>query len=301
MKLEPKYPIFIPSKGRSDKAMTISMFLKDDVDFHIVVEPQDVENYEQFGRDRLLILPENDQGLVYARNWIKEYSISQGHERHWQFDDDIRKMRRIYKGYRLPCESGIALAMLEKFVDRYENIALASFNSDFFIPVTGGTARSHRPPFFLNFRCYTCFLMLNSIPNKWRYRYNEDTDMTLQVLADGWCTILFNAYLIDTPETMSYGGGQTPVYVDDGRLKMSRDLERVWPGVVTTRRRYGRPQHRVKDRWAKFDTPLIRRKDVDWKALEEKGANEFGMRLHQVEDEIESQKLRDLIEHQDDE
>lgn len=296
MTIQPSFPIYIPSKGRADKQYTAKMFMKDQVDFHIVIEPNEVDNYREYA-DKLLVLPKNNQGLVYSRNWIKEYSVNQGEKRHWQFDDDIEYISRLYKGYRIRCQSNVALKISEDFVERYENVALASLNAEMFIPVSKGmTLNSFKwPPFYLNQRCYTCFLMLNSLPNQWRYRYNEDTDMTLQVLADGWCTILFNAFLIATKETMLYAGGQTAIYVDDGRLQMSRQLERVWPGVVETRRRFGRPQHYIKGQWNKFDTQLIPRKDIDWDKLKKSGPNEYGLTLKQVAPEIQSDGVRKLL------
>jgi hypothetical protein len=287
-----RYPVYIPSKGRADKAYTARMFLKDGVDFKIVVEPQEVTRYaEVLGEDRLLVLPENDRGLVYSRNWIKDHSIAGGHERHWQFDDDIPYMQRAYKGRKIRCSSRAALAALEDFVDRYENIALASFNSDFFVPYVAGFSEMQKPPFHLNFRCYTCFLVLNSLPNRWRYRYNEDTDMTLQVLTAGWCTILLNVFLISTPATMTHGGGQTDIYIDDGRLRMSRQLERVWPGVVTTKRRFRRPQHKVKGTWKFFDTPLKLKPEVN---LDDMQPNEYGLELKEVAP-VQSDDLRELL------
>lgn len=244
--------------------LTAEMFMNDGVDFKMVVESQEAAAYSKIvGEERICILPDSNRGLVFSRNWIKDYSRDQGHLRHWQFDDDIRCMMRLHKGRRIACSSRIALCAAEDFVDRYENIALASFNSHFFVPANRGTIRDLKPPFFLNSRCYTCFLVLNSLPNKWRNRYNEDTDMSLQVIADGWCTILFNAFLINTPTTMTHQGGQTSIYINDGRLKMARQLERVWPGVVTTYRRFQRPQHRVRDAWMKFDTPLKLKKEFD--------------------------------------
>lgn len=292
MKVLPRYPVYIPTKGRAKQFLTARMFEADGVDFRVVVEPNEVERYAEWA-GRLLVMPENDRGLVYARNWIKDYSKSRGEERHWQFDDDIEYASRILKGYRIRCDSNVALAAAEDFADRYENVALLSFNSEFFLPCNGGTLSSQRwPPFYRNARCYTCFLVLNSLPNRWRQRYNEDTDMSLQVLADGWCTVLINAFMIKTKTTMSSGGGQTPIYVNDGRLKMSRQLERVWPGVVTTRRRFGRPQHYVKDHWEKFDTPLRLKPGVDLSKL---GPNEYGLRLKAMV-APRSETMRELLE-----
>lgn len=291
----PKYPIFIPSLGRADNLLTAKMFLRDGVEFKIVVQPDQVEAYAEIhGADRLLVLPEDGKGLVYARNWIKDYAVASGAERHWQFDDDIRRMVRLYDGYRIPCSSRLAIACAEEFTDRYENVALTSFNSLFFVPATDGVTRYEWPPFYLNHRCYTCFLMMNSLPNRWRFRYNEDTDMTLQVLADGWCTILFNAFLIQTPTTMTDTGGQTDIYINDGRLKMARDLERVWPGVVRVNRRFRRPQHIVKESWRRFDNQLIRKKGIRIK----KGTDEHGMSLIQKQ-EPKAENLKRLYENYD--
>ncbi len=273
MKLLPRYPIFIPSKARANDPRTMKMFDKDDVPYRVVVQPDQVAAYREWKeRDLLLILPENGRGLVYARNWIKDFATEEGYERHWQFDDDVTWLGMLHKGYRIQCNAGIALAACEDFVDQYDNVKLASLNAQMFL-ICNGMAQSYIPPFYLNSRCYTVFLISNSIPNRWRFQYNEDTDMTLQVLSDGWCTILFNTYFMHTPgteqnATNSTGkqgektGGQASVYAGDGRLKMARDLERVWPGVVKTTRRFQRPQHSISGSWTKFDTRLIRRKDA---------------------------------------
>lgn len=291
--MNPRYPIYIPSKGRADNLMTAAMFVADDVDFRVVVEPSQVEAYRAF-KDRLLVLPEDNKGLVYSRNWIKDHSISEGHARHWQFDDDIKEMYRYHRGFRLACSSRIALCVMEDFVDRYENVALSTFNSYFFLPCASGIAYNKLPPFYINYRCYTCFLVLNALPNRWRHRYNEDTDMSLQVLADGWCTIMFNTFAIQTPETMSAKGGQTDIYVNDGRLRMARQLERVWPGVVETKRRFGRPQHVVKGVWKKFDTPLKLKPGIDPSKMK---PNNYGLKLKAVK-EVRSPNLLRLLAEQ---
>lgn len=288
-KIMPRYPIYVPSKGRADRCLTARFLIKDGVPFHLVVEPQEEDVYAAFfGKERLLVLPFRDRGLIFARNWIKEHATDAGHLRHWQLDDNIRMVRRRFRGKRVPCRFGVALAVVEDFVDRYENVAVAGLNYRAF--VVSGT---RKPPFHLNQRVYSCSLILNSLPHKWRSKYNDDTDFCLQVLADGWCTILFNAFFIDKVKTMTVKGGNTPIYQGDGRLKMARSLERLWPGVVTTHRRFGRPQHHVKDHWRRFDTPLKLKPGIDLDGL---GTDEHGMRLVQVRSEIESEELAELMQ-----
>jgi hypothetical protein len=74
---------------------------------------------------------------------------------------------------------------------------------------------------------------------------------------------------------------------------MARSLERVWPYVVSVDRRFDRPQHVVRDEWRKFDTPLIRRKDIDFSKFEK--INNYGLELKQISDEIKSEYVQALV------
>lgn len=197
MKHLPKYPIYIPSKGRAGKHLTTRFLDRDGVPYRMVVEPQEADTYlKQYGAEHVLVLPFADRGLHETRNWIKDHSTVAGDEKHWQLDDNIRGIWRRYKGKRIPCRSGVALRVIEDFTDRYENIALAGMNYEMF----GATYKA--PPFYLNCHVYSCTLIMNQVQNRWRVRYNDDVDMCLQVLSDGWCTVLFNAFLIQKATTI---------------------------------------------------------------------------------------------------
>lgn len=289
---KPRYPVYVISKGRADACLTARFFIQDKLDFKLVVEPQEADAYiQKYGEDRVLILPFSNLGLgsIPARNWVWEHSKAAGFERHWIFDDNIKRIMRRYKARRIRCDSGPAIAALEDFTDRYENIAICGMNYAMFVP-----DRRTYQAFFLNNHVYSCLLIKNDLPHRWRGRYNEDTDLCLQVLADGWCTVLTNVFMIDKMQTMVMKGGNSDqLYKSDGRLKMARSLERAWPYVVTVDRRFQRPQHMVRDEWRKFDTPLKRRADVDFAAL---APNEYGMELRQVKPEIKSPIIQGLLD-----
>ena len=291
----PRYPVYVPSYKRHDTNLTAKFLVNDKVPFRLVVQPQEAARYMEALGDGVdyLILPKKVKGLMGTRNWIKDHAVSEGHARHWQLDDNIRMMRRWYKGKRIQCRSGIALRVCEDFTDRYENVAISGLQYEMFCcPVPGkGT-----PPFYRNSKVYSCTLVNNEIPHRWRLVYNDDVDMCLQVLSDGWCTLIINAFMINKMWTMHVKGGNTPIYKGDGRLEMARSLERAWPGVVSVKRRFNRPQHVVKDAWRKFDTPLKRRTDIDWEALEAGGPDEYGMKLKQVKPVIKSPEVRELLE-----
>jgi hypothetical protein len=290
----PRYPIYVISKGRHDQCLTANFLVKDGVPFHLVVEPQEADLYiEKYGKERVFILPFSNLGLggIPARNWVKDHATKQGHVRHWILDDNIRDVQRWYDGdKRITCHSGTAFAVAEDFTDRYENVAISGLNYAMWAFHNSGGSR---PPFNANVHVYSCLLILNSIPHKWRGRYNEDTDLCLQVLADGWCTILINAFVVRKVRTMAMKGGNSDLlYKGDGRLKMARSLERMWPGVVEVGRRFKRPQHVVKYSWGRFDTPLKLKKGIN---LAKMKPNEYGLKLVQVAPVVKNEGLQKLL------
>ncbi len=198
--MKPRYPVYIISKGRFENCLTAKFMLKDELEFFLVVEPQEADEYKKrYGAERVLILPFSNLclGGIPARNWVWEHAKKSGSKRHWIFDDNIRTMERRYNAYRVRCNSGPALAACEDFVDRYQNIAIAGPNYSMFCP-----DRTPCAPFYLNNHVYSALLILNELPMRWRGRYNEDTDLCLQALSSGWCTILFNIFLIQKMTTM---------------------------------------------------------------------------------------------------
>jgi hypothetical protein len=273
----PRYPIYIISKGRADRCLSMKLLDRHRVDYRVVVEPQEEDAYaDAVGRERLLVLPFSNLGLgsIPARNWVWEHSLEAGDVRHWIMDDNIRNFRRSYRGERIPCDAGPAFAVAEDFSDRYTNVALTGFQYQSF-------GFKNRPVVSRNVHVYSCTLIRNELPFRWRGRYNEDTDLCLQALSHGLCTVSVNLFLIDKATTMSMRGGNTDeLYAGDGRLHMARALERLWPGVVRVGRRYGRPQHVVD--WARFDTPLELRDDVDLASFK---PNEYGYDLSVVRPE----------------
>lgn len=287
----PRHPIYVISKGRWNKCLTARFLVADGVPFKLVVEPQESEDYAaEFGWDRLLVLPFSNLGLggIPARNWVWEHAKASGAARHWILDDNISYMFRRWRAQRIRCNSKLAFSSVEDFTDRYENVAIAGLNYAMFVP-----DRGKKPPFSLNNHVYSCLLIDCALPYRWRGRYNEDTDLCLQVLAAGLCTVLVNAFLIQKLPTMTMKGGNADIYKGDGRLKMARTLERAWPYVASVDRRFRRPQHKVRDEWRKFDTQLKLREGVDLSKLPE--VDDRGFRLKKVADVVKSSHLNELL------
>lgn len=276
--MHPRYPVYIVSKGRPDTRLTSRALEGMGVRYSIVVEPQEHAAYASaIEPSKILSLPFSDlgQGSIPARNWIWDRAIESGAARHWVLDDNIRYFHRFQQNRRYVMRSGATFAAIEDFVDRYTNVALAGMQYEKFAPIKV----KHTQPFALNTRIYSCILIQNDIPYRWRGRYNEDTDLSLRVLKSGWCTVLFYAFLAEKAATMTMRGGNTDELYRrdatfDGRLEMARSLQRQHPDVVRIARKWGRWQHQVDYRPFRRNR-LIRRPGVEIAD----GVNEYGMRL----------------------
>ncbi len=207
--LVPKYPIYIVFKGRWEKPLTAMQLEAFGTPYRIVVEPQEYEHYSKvIDPEKILKLPFSNlgQGSIPARNWIWEHAIETGAKRHWILDDNLYMFLRFNKNLKVPVSDGTIFAIAENKVDCYDNVAIAGFNYIHFIERKKG---NRYKPFRLNTRIYSCILIQNDIPYRWRGKYNEDTDLSIRVLKDGWCTLLFNAFLADKTTTMRMAGGNT--------------------------------------------------------------------------------------------
>jgi len=275
--VNPQYPVYIVSKGRWESRLTSKALERLGVPYKIVVEPQEQSRYASvIDSSKILVLPFSNlgQGSIPARNWIWEHALASKTKRHWILDDNIATFRRFNHNLQVCVSSGTIFKAAEDFVDRYENVALAGFQ------YTSLALRKYPyPPFYLNCRIYSCILIQNDIPYRWRGKYNEDTDLSLRVLKDGWCTILFFAFLADKQATMTMAGGNTDeLYRQDetmdGRLLMSQSLIRQHPDVVRLTRKWGHWHHLVDYRPFRANR-LVRKSKIKIPP----NNNEYGMKL----------------------
>ena len=173
--MNPEYPVYVISKGRWESRLTSKTLEELEVPYHIVIEPQEYKDYSKvIDPKKIYKLPFSNlgQGSIPARNWVWEHALSKGASYHWILDDNIDGFFRYNNNFKDPVTSGTIFKCAEDFVDRYENVALAGFQYLFF-----ATSCRQRPAFILNTRIYSCILIRNDIPYRWRGKYNEDTDV----------------------------------------------------------------------------------------------------------------------------
>ena len=262
----PKYPIYIVSKSRWSNGLTYKALDEMGVDYKVIVEEEEYENYQKhINSSKLLILPkkylkeydtfwhDGDEriGPGAARNFAWDHSSSIGYERHWVMDDNIDAFHRLHLNEKSEVKCGSTLRAMEDFTERYENVYISGPNYYSFVKSTDSV-----PPFIFNTRIYSCLLIKNDIPYRWRGRYNEDTDICLRILKDGHCTIQFNAFLQGKVTTQRMAGGNTKVfYNEDGTWLKSKMLEEMHPDVAKVVYKFNRWHHHVDYRPFKGNDP----------------------------------------------
>ena len=245
--MQNKYPIYIISKGRWDNPKTAKSLDRMNVDYQICVEPNEYRDYVRvIGEKKTRKLPQNfselGEGSIPVRNWVFDDAVQRGYDRHWILDDNIYHFYRLNRNRKIQVRSPAPFVACENFTERYAKIAMSGMNYTFFAP-----QRENVPPFYVNTRIYSCILINNKIPFRWRGRYNEDTDLSLRCLKGGWDTILFNAFLCKKTVSLKDRGGNTDTVYNTGdqRLEFARSLQRQHPNVVKVVRRYNRWHHEV--------------------------------------------------------
>lgn len=254
-----KTPLYIVSKGRYETQLTSKSLSSMGIPHFVVVESSERDKYARRATKhaQIIVLDENykfqydtfdEYGMTKstgpgpARNFAWAHSIELGARWHWVMDDNINGFFRFNHNLKTPVSSPRFFEVMSDFCRRYDNVAMAGPN--YFMFVSRKEARV--PPYVLNTRIYSCNLIRNDVPMRWRGRYNEDTDLSLRMLKAGWCTVQFNALLQYKMPTQQIKGGNTgEFYAEEGTRPKSQMIADMHPDVARVVDRFSRVHHYV--------------------------------------------------------
>ena len=223
------YPIYIPSKARSNASYVAKLLQKEEIPFTMVIEPQDFKDYSKiWGEDKLFVMPKDNQGVDYTRNACKDESIRRGELWHWQIDDNVQAFYTVENKKAVKSTAKHVLEKAESFVDKFSNIGIAG-------PAQNSFVYSRNGNFGINRQCVSVFMINNGLPLRWRGQVASDTDYSMQVLHYDdrkWCTLLIYALVFSKPSQNSMPGGMTPIRaVEETRKQAAQQLVKAWPGA----------------------------------------------------------------------
>ena len=256
------------------------------IPYKVVVDADQYEDYAKvIDKENILTLPiEYRENYDYfwkekktcsgpARNFVWDHSVKNGDSHHWILDDNIQGFVRLNKNKKIMCKSSSFFSAMEDFVLRFSNVGMSGPDYRFF-----AEQNSKLPPYVVNHKMYSCLLIKNDIPFRWRGTYNEDVDLCLRIMKSKLCIIQFKAFLQNKAATQTVqGGNMDAIYQKEGTYLKSKMLQEMHPDLVKIVERYGRPHHFVDYR--PFERlKLIPKKDLKIK----KGINSYGMKLIEV-------------------
>lgn len=243
------YPIFVPSKGRADCATVLKVLEASRLNYMLFVEPQDEAAYRAaYPTADMMVLPGNDQGITYVRQFMLAYARSQGLTWYWQIDDNIEG----FKEHNKPATARAALSFAEGVAAQYEHVALVGLDYQQY-------AFRSEVDFSANRFAYCCVLTNTATGLDYMQGVDtkEDTAFVLQHLTASWGTLLIHRYSMIKPtlgDSAGKRGGLVEVYKARRNEDAARRVHEAFPMFTTLiPKRNGID---VKILWNEFKTPL---------------------------------------------
>lgn len=213
-----KYPIAVLSFNRANDrdGLTHKLLTKMRIKHFMFIEPQHEEMYKQWFNPEyceLIICPRNfsedKMGSCRVRTYICEY-FNDKFDRVWMLDDNIKHYGRFQSGVKNKIEGHGIFSSVEEYIKQYDNVGLVSHN--FWPFITEGQGRSC---IVKNGKCFSSILCPTDAV--WKYKYEEDTLLSIEYIQQGKCNLCFNHIVYDKPTSgVSKGGNQDNLYNNGG-------------------------------------------------------------------------------------
>ena len=186
--------------------------------------------------------------------------------------------------FRSKARTGACFSIAEEFFTRFQNLSMGSLNYSKFVKES-----DHVPAYVMNTRMYSCIFIKNSIPYRWRGRYNEDTILSLDVLTHGGCTCQLNAFLADKLTTQRIDGGNNEMFYEhEGTYNKSKMLVDVYPQYARMVHKFSRIHHHVD--YSSFKQKLIYREGFEPTTAED---NQRGLKIVKIPVEWDGDASKD--------
>lgn len=208
--------IFVPSRGRADiNTSTMNYASAEGVALNIVVEPQEYEKYYSIhgNNHRILTLPENNLGISYARNYIKNYAEQSGLPFFWMLDDDINGLYRR-EGTRL-IKHGFSATDEARQLFIENNVAIGAMQYRQY-------AWCEKKELNFNVACVVAVFFDVEKTKNLSYdptcNGKEDIDICISAIRNKLITCKTSLYALNCPPAGKQQGGMTDIYYSvDGK------------------------------------------------------------------------------------
>lgn len=222
LKTKIKFPIAILSFGRyNDCGRTHKLLTKLKIDHFLFVEPFEYDEYKKWYNPEFCVLVKSpkdfhtlNMGSTPMRNYILDYFWERdkyfeekGMEiyRVWMLDDNIKDYKRLYGGIKNTIESREIFTSIEEYVERYDNVGIASHNFQPYVNEGG-----NRTILIKNGKCYSSMLIPNQHKGiRFEHKHQEDNFISIKYVCKGYTNLCFNHITYNKNTSGKDKGGNT--------------------------------------------------------------------------------------------
>tara|TARA_R110001592_G_scaffold262157_2_gene527189 strand:+ start:1004 stop:1816 length:813 start_codon:yes stop_codon:yes gene_type:complete len=220
------FPIFIPSKSRSNTCTTAQLLKKYGLPFTLFIYNDDYDDYLlKFHKDNLFIVPDYVKGITAKRQFMLDYARSNNYEWFFMIDDDIQK---IYVRPVGVIGKSLTPLTIKEFVETiYKFIKfIESKNPYHSIYEVGFKERAfgiQKSPVSINTDIGPIHLM--NVKNIENINYDsdmialEDTDFCVRNIKNNKINIKLNHFIFFAPKSGTNKGGLEDIYNQSGKTK----------------------------------------------------------------------------------
>ena len=215
------FNIFIPSKSRANDSILLKHLNNKRLPFHVVVEPQDAKKYlETYPYGKIIILPKNNGGIAYVRQYILEYAHSKKMTWIWMLDDDISPQISVIDRNNKLSKKSLYATMQQIITESFQRGFPKAYKIDInkHIDKIAQIGFKHvlwlreYPKYSINAQVVCNQITALNVPLLQKHQigyhpglnFREDIDLTLQIMQSGLLTVRFNRYGYDCNHRRDY-------------------------------------------------------------------------------------------------
>ena len=277
-----KYPIFIISYNRAKNHLTAKHLASWGVKHYMVVHKDQLADYKKYMTEEMKTyttflefddsykfkyetcdnIPHSvkNAGSGAERNFAWDYAKDVLKTKaHWLMDDNMGfyyiagiTAKNVY--VRKSCNKDVFYKLFkngEDFFDRYSNLMMIELTA------SEMCISKMRVSYALNTRCFSCNLIWNDMPIRWRGRYNEDVILSTDIMVAGYCIASYRGGVLKHKQSTRNAiggnhavqkGDKNALYADGFNYKYSSVdktnlLIKVYPKYYRKVIKYGRVHH----------------------------------------------------------
>lgn len=243
---KPALRVFVPSKNRPHTKI-VERWAPAGITPLIFVEPQDAESYAHLPVE---VLPEDNQGLVYSRNYILNYARKNGVKWFCMCDDDIVNFSEVKNGRARTGDARIVLKawnLAQKYNLGMIGLAYRQYGW------------SEKKPVRINTKLPEVCVIMHTDRLKHNYRpeleLKEDRDFAMKAIQNKANVAVCSRFCIQVPNIGTNEGGLFEAYQDTERYYAAIiQFVKAWPKYSKIVKRKGRFDLKINVRQLAQDT-----------------------------------------------